>query len=167
MAKARTSANPVQTAPVAVAEPAPVAASAAEPEKVYFNRDINMAIMQGRLASAPELRFTPSGNKVCNFRLASSADYMSDGRIVKKTNFIRVACWNNVAESVMEFKKIGDEVTVEGAIATSESTTIEGKRQFFVEINARQVHFGRNGSRHGQPESQVSAEPQPEEEIPF
>ena len=57
----------------------------------------------GNLTDAPELRFTPNGNPVANFRLAVTArvkdgDTWRDG----ETSFFRINVWRQQAENVAE-----------------------------------------------------------------
>jgi single-strand DNA-binding protein len=63
----------------------------------------NTVTLIGNLTDDPELRFTPNGAAVANFRLAVTprvrqGDSWTDG----ETSFFRVTCWRQLAENVTE-----------------------------------------------------------------
>jgi single-strand DNA-binding protein len=63
----------------------------------------NTVTLIGNLTDDPELRFTPNGAAVANFRLAVTprirqGDSWTDG----ETSFFRINCWRGLAENVTE-----------------------------------------------------------------
>ena len=71
----------------------------------------------GNLTDAPELRFTPNGNPVANFRLAVTArvkdgDTWRDG----DTSFFRINVWRQLAEHVADSLTKGDRAVVIGRL---------------------------------------------------
>ena len=76
--------------------------------------------MTGGLIEEPELRFTPSGKAVVNFRIASkkrvrdAQGQWSDGDPI----YLNVSCWDKLAENVAEsLTRKGQRVTVSGRLA--------------------------------------------------
>ena len=72
-------------------------------------------IIVGNLGRDPEMRYTPSGQAVTNFNVATNRQYTaSDGSQVKETIWFRVSSWGKQAETCNQFLKKGSKVLVEG-----------------------------------------------------
>ena len=57
-------------------------------------------IIVGNLGKDPEMRYTPSGQAVTNFNVATNRQYTaSDGSPVKETIWFRVSTWGKTAET--------------------------------------------------------------------
>jgi single-strand DNA-binding protein len=94
----------------------------------------------GNLTDDPELRFTPGGLAVANFRLAVTprvreADGWKDG----ETSFFRVNAWRQLAENVTESLGKGHRVLVVGRLKTRSWETPERDKRSVVEIDADEV----------------------------
>lgn len=76
----------------------------------------------GRAVADAELRFTPSGAAVCNFRIAANdSKKLDDGSWENQEQiFVNVAVWKDAAEPVAEAVRKGDELIVTGRIFTRE-----------------------------------------------
>ena len=60
---------------------------------------LNKAILIGRLGRDPEMRYTPSGQPVANFSIATDETYTGkDGQKVEKTEWHRIVVWGKQAE---------------------------------------------------------------------
>ena len=60
---------------------------------------INKAILEGRLSQAVELRMTPQGRAVANFRLATERQWNgADGTPMRATDWHTVVAWEGLAE---------------------------------------------------------------------
>jgi len=69
----------------------------------------------GNLGRDPEMRYTPSGQAVTNFSVASNRQYTnSNGEKIKETVWFRVSAWGRQAETVNQFLKTGSQVLVDG-----------------------------------------------------
>lgn len=88
----------------------------------------------GRLGADPELRFTPSGKAVTNFRIACD-DRKKDGDEWKTENTVWLAVdqWDDEAESAAHNLKKGDLVTVIGSLNVREYDH-NGTKKTAVEI---------------------------------
>lgn len=78
---------------------------------------IQLVMYEGFLADAPEMRYTPSGKPVTNFRMGSNRKYKTaDGTEVKETTWLKVAVWGKLAEIVNEYCGKGSHVIVTGLL---------------------------------------------------
>jgi single-strand DNA-binding protein len=94
----------------------------------------------GNLTDDPELRFTPNGHAVANFRLAVTSriregDAWKDG----DTSFFRVNVWRQQAENVAESVAKGNRAIVTGRLKSRSWETPEGDKRSAVEIDADEV----------------------------
>lgn len=118
-------------------------------------------VMTGGLVDDPELRFTPSGKAVINFRLASkkrvrAADgTWSDGDPI----YLSVQAWEKVAESAAEtLTRKGQRVTVTGHLAQQwwEAKDGGGKQSKFV-IEADSIAVDLTFSSYTEREARATA----------
>lgn len=106
-------------------------------------------IIVGNLGRDPEMRYTPNGQAVTNFSVATNRQYTgSDGQAVKETIWFRVSTWGKQAETCNQFLKKGSKVLVEGRLVPDKGTggpriwtTQDGKPASSFEINASTVRF--------------------------
>ena len=95
----------------------------------------------GNLTDEPELRMTPAGVPVVNFRVAVTPR-VPDGRggfQDGETSFFRVTAWRSLAENVADSLGKGARVVVLGRLRTSSWETPEGEKRTNVEIQADEV----------------------------
>ena len=88
----------------------------------------------------PDLRYTPNGTEVANFRLAVTAR-VKDGEGWRDgdTSFFRVNVWRQLAEHVTESLSKGDRAVVIGRLKSRSWETPEGERRTVVEVQAEEV----------------------------
>jgi len=106
-------------------------------------------IIVGNLGRDPEMRYTPSGQAVTNFSLATSRNYNdSSGQQVKETIWFRVATWGKLAETCNQYLKSGKKVLVEGRLVPDLNTggpriwnRQDGTPSASFEITAQTVRF--------------------------
>ena len=80
-------------------------------------------ILVGNLGRDPEMRYTPGGQAVTNFSVATSRQYTaSDGNQVKETIWFRVSTWGKQAETCNQYLKKGSKVLVEGRLTADPAT---------------------------------------------
>ena len=69
-------------------------------------RGINKAILIGNLGSDPELKYTPAGDAVANFNIATNETWMDkDGNRQERTEWHRIVAWRKLAEICGEYLK--------------------------------------------------------------
>jgi len=104
-------------------------------------------IIVGNLGRDPEQRYTPSGQAVTNFSVASNRTYTKDGQKTKKTTWFRVTVWGKQAESCNEYLQKGSKVLIEGRLNPDESGSPriwnkqDGTPATSYEVTAREVKF--------------------------
>ncbi|MGW9041228.1 single-stranded DNA-binding protein [Streptomyces lydicus] len=98
--------------------------------------------MTGNVVNDPELRFTPSGAPVANFRIASTprrfnrqANEWEDGEPL----FLGVAVWRQQAEHVAETITRGMRVIVVGRLTQRQYEANDGTKRSSYEIQADEV----------------------------
>ncbi|GAA3132351.1 hypothetical protein GCM10010466_23680 [Planomonospora alba] len=96
----------------------------------------------GNLVDDPELRFTPAGQAVARFRVASTPRYLD-----KQTNewkdgeglFLTCNIWRQAAENVAESLQRGMRVIVQGRLRQRSYETKEGEKRTVYEVEVDEV----------------------------
>ena len=101
---------------------------------------MNVVVLIGRLTKDPELRYTPSGKAVCQFRLAVDRG-TSSAQGEKEADFFDVVVWEKQAENCANFLSKGRLVAVNGRLQSRSYDAQDGTRRTVVEIVARDVRF--------------------------
>lgn len=135
---------------------------------------MNSISFDGRLAADPSLRYTPSGEPVLSFRVASDIGFGER----KTTNWFNCQIWGKQAESLKNYLKRGSPVTVYGQLTLREWQDKEGIKRLAPDVRAHALTL--QGSRDSsqasadhQPEHQSGANPKPrmnedmDDDIPF
>lgn len=78
---------------------------------------MNLCILVGRLGRDAEVKYVTSRTAVCSFSLAVNEKIRRGKGYEGVTTWLRVACWDKVAEQAGNLKK-GELVLVEGALRT-------------------------------------------------
>jgi len=127
---------------------------------------------EGYLADDPEMRFTPSGAQVTNFRMGSNRQYKTAaGEQKKETTWLKVAVWGKLAEIVSMYCGKGAHVIVEGILRVGENggptvyQTNAGAYASSYEVTAREVRILDGKKTVG--ETTPEASPVGDEDIPF
>ena len=93
------------------------------------------------------MRFTPSGQAVANFTIATHESWNDkSGQKQDKTEWHRIVVWGKQAEHCGEYLKKGRQVYVEGKLQTREWTDKEGRKNYTTEVVAFNVTFLSDGS---------------------
>lgn len=80
-------------------------------------------IIVGNLGGDPVMRYTPSGQAVTNFSVATNRQYTaSNGEQVKETTWFRVSVWGKQAEVANQYLRKGRKVLVEGRLIPDPQT---------------------------------------------
>ncbi|WP_449061107.1 single-stranded DNA-binding protein [Planomonospora algeriensis] len=96
----------------------------------------------GNLVDDPELRFTPAGQAVARFRIASTPRFLD-----KQTNewkdgeglFLTCNVWRQAAENVAESLQRGMRVIVQGRLRQRSYETKEGEKRTVYEVEVDEV----------------------------
>ena len=96
----------------------------------------------GNLVADPELRYTPSGSAVANFRVASTPrryDSQSGQWVDGEALFLTCNVWRQAAENVANSLTKGDRVIVNGRLRQRSFETREGEKRTVFEIEVDEV----------------------------
>lgn len=128
-------------------------------------------LVVGNVGKEPEMRYTPSGQAVTTFSVATNRQYTdSGGEQIKETVWFRVTTWGKQAEVNNQYVKKGMKILVEGRLEPDKSTggprvfeKKDGSHGATFEVTASVVRFlsSADGESHGAPVSPV------DEDIPF
>ncbi|MBI2042212.1 MAG: single-stranded DNA-binding protein [Candidatus Nealsonbacteria bacterium] len=106
--------------------------------------NLNKVVIIGNLASDPELRSTPSGQQVCNFRLATNRMWKdkNTGQQQKETEFHTVVAWGRLADISSKFLTKGSLAMIEGRLKTRSWQDQSGNKKYRTEIIAETLQLG-------------------------
>lgn len=103
--------------------------------------DLNRVTLIGRLTSDPELRSTPSGQSVCNLRVAFTTSAKDGDGWRDESNFVNVTVWGNQGESCSRYLAKGRRVGIDGRLQFREWQAQDGSRRSALDIVATSVQF--------------------------
>lgn len=99
---------------------------------------MNFIQIMGHLGADPETRFTPSGQKVTNFRVATTS--RKGGK--EETVWYRVTVWGDRFDKMIAYLKKGSAIIVSGELNKPEIyTDKEGRPQISLEVTADTIRF--------------------------
>ncbi|MCX6010751.1 MAG: single-stranded DNA-binding protein [Chloroflexi bacterium] len=134
---------------------------------------LNKVMIIGNVGTEPEMRFTPNGNPVTSFRVATNRVYTTpEGERRQETEWFTVVAWNRLAENCNQYLTKGQRVYAEGRLHTRSWEGQDGQQRSRSEIVANRVLFldrqamapvsGEGGEEAG------PSEPEPTvEDVPF
>ena len=142
---------------------------------------INKAILIGHLGADPEVRYTQSGQCVCNFNIATSERWKDkEGNQQDRTEWHRIVVWGKLGELCKEYLSKGRQAFIEGRIQTRQWEDKEGNKRYTTEIVAQNVQFlggpgqsaASQGISQGAPQAPPAETPLPDtlagdDDIPF
>jgi single-strand DNA-binding protein len=118
-------------------------------------KDINKAILIGRLGGDPIQRHTKSGIPVTQFSIATTRrtfrednDSNTESVATEETQWHRIVAWGRQAEVCSQYLKKGNQVYVEGSIRSHTYADKQGQSKLCFEIQAETISFlGSSGSK--------------------
>ena len=100
---------------------------------------LNKCMIIGNLGRDPEMRYTPSGQAVTQFTVATNRRWQTNGEWQEETEWFRVVVWGQQAERTAERLRKGHKVYVEGRIQTRQWEDQTGNKRYTTELIANQV----------------------------
>jgi len=98
---------------------------------------LNRATIVGNLTRDPEMRYTPNGQAVCNFGVATNRRWRDkEGNQQEATEFHNIVAWGKLAEFTSQFLHKGNKVYVEGRLQTHSWEGQDGQKRNRTEIVA-------------------------------
>ncbi len=102
----------------------------------------NKIILVGNLGRDPELRYTPQGNAVCSFSLATNERRKDkSGEFQDHTTWFKVTLWDKKAEVAAQYLTKGKPVYIEGRLRMEEWTDRDGRQRPSLEVTATEMQF--------------------------
>jgi single-strand DNA-binding protein len=106
-------------------------------------------IIAGNVGRDPEMRYTPSGQAVTSFSVATNRQYTNNnGETVKETIWFRISAWGKTGEICNQYLKKGSKVLVEGRLTADPATggprvwtAQDGAPRASFEVYAQTVRF--------------------------
>lgn len=111
---------------------------------------VNKVILVGNLGADPDMRFTPSGQGVCELRVATSESWNDkNGQRQERVEWHRIVVWGKRAEVCSKYLSKGRQVYVEGRIQTRTYDDKDGNKRYITEVIANDVQFLGGGKGEG------------------
>jgi len=111
-----------------------------------MSASVNKVILVGHLGADPEIKYTPSGLAVANFRVATNERSGQGDQRKDTVEWHRVVVWDKLAERCNQYLKKGRQVYVEGRLRTRSWDDKDGNKRFSTEIVAHTVQFLGSGA---------------------
>jgi single-strand DNA-binding protein len=115
---------------------------------------VNKVILIGRLGRDPELRYTPGGQAVASFTIATSERWTDkNGQRQERTEWHNIVAWSKLAELANQYLKKGSPAYIEGKITTRSWDDRDGNKKYKTEIIANTIQFLGSGGGAGASEA--------------
>ena len=110
---------------------------------------VNKVIIVGNLGADPETRYLPSGDAVCNIRVATTDKWKdkASGEMKEQTEWHRITFFGRLGEVAGEYLKKGSQIYVEGSLRTRKYTDKDGVEKYATDIRGDVMQM--LGSRAG------------------
>jgi single-strand DNA-binding protein len=139
-----------------------------------MSRSVNKVLLIGNLTRDPEVRYTPQGNAVASFGVATNREWTVDGNKKEVVDFHNLVAWNKLAELCGQLLFKGSKVYIEGRLQTRDWTTEDGQKRYKTEVvidemivlSAKRAGTGET-EEHASPEGTSQEEPQPDTNTPI
>ena len=126
----------------------------------------NHVVLVGNLTRDPEVRDLPSGQTVCDMRIAVNTQRKDS----EETLFIDITSWGSTAKTCAKYMSKGRSIIAAGRLKTDEWEDKEGNRRTKTYVVASTIQFNdkkSDATTSAPTETSVVEEPQSESEVPF
>ena len=114
----------------------------------------------GHLGRDPEMRYTPEGQGVTSFSVASSRKYQtSGGEQREETEWFNVSAWGKLAEICNQYLSKGKQVYIEGRLKTRTYQAQSGETRFSMDVSCTEIQFLGGGRASGEDQGPAEGEP--------
>ncbi len=101
---------------------------------------LNRATVIGNLTRDPELKYTPNGQAVASFAVATNRRWKNaNGEMQDDTQYHEIVCWGKLAEIATQLFSKGKKAYVEGRIQTRNWDGPDGTKRNRTEIVAENI----------------------------
>ena len=103
---------------------------------------INKVILIGNLGQNPEIRYSPTGQAICNLNIATNEAWTDkNGQKQEKTEWHRVVVFGKLAELCSQYLSKGRQAYIEGKLQTRSWQDKEGQTRYTTEVVAQTIQF--------------------------
>lgn len=102
---------------------------------------LNVVAIMGRLVADPELRTTPAGVNVCQFRIACDRNFARQGE-QRQADFVDIVAWRARADFVCKYFSKGSLIAINGRIQTRNYQDKNGNNRTAFAVVAENINFG-------------------------
>lgn len=126
---------------------------------------LNRVTLIGNLGADPESRFVPSGDAICNIRVATSETWKDKqtGERKESVEWHRISFYGKLAEIAGQYLRKGSQVYVEGSLRTRKWTDKDGQERYSTEIRADEMKM-LGGKMEGQNQAAVPRQQAPQQQ---
>lgn len=130
--------------------------------------DINRVLLTGRLVADPDIRYTPTGNEVAQFRIAVNRNFKlkDSDQWQEDTFFVTIIAWNRLAEKVEKNFRKGNLVFIEGRLRIRDYE-VDGTKKWITEIVAISLKTLAATGIQKEPEEEGPVDEGNEPNVPF
>ena len=124
---------------------------------------VNKWIGIGNLGKDPDVRYSASGDAICNFSIACTESWKdkATGEKKEQTEWVRISFFGKLAEICGQYLKKGSQVYIEGSMRTRKWVDKDGQEKYTTEIRGDEMKM-----LGGRPEGQENKPSQPEQQKP-
>jgi len=103
---------------------------------------VNKVILVGSVGKDPEVKMTPTGQKVASFSIATTERYNDQqGNKQEKTEWHNIVAWRRLAEIIEQYVKKGSSLYIEGKLTTRSWDDPQGQKKYRSEIIANSIQM--------------------------
>jgi single-strand DNA-binding protein len=129
---------------------------------------LNKVMLIGRLGGDPAVKYTPGGNTVAQFSMATSETYKDKGGEKKETTqWHQVVVWGKLAEICGEYLTKGSLIAIVGKITYRTYDSKSGDKKFVTEIVAYEMKMLGGGKKQEQKQDNIPPPVGDDSDIPF
>lgn len=130
---------------------------------------VNKIIITGNLTADPELRYTPDGQAVLSFRIASNRRYRNkrSGDWEEDVTYVRINAWRELAERMGERLHKGSAVFVEGRLQSRSWETPDGQKRSAIDILALTIQDLTKTTTEVEESEEKEVEEEGDDALPF
>lgn len=141
-----------------------------------MSASLNKVMLIGNLGADPEVRTTPGGATVANFRVACTESWKDQrGQKQERTEWVTIVAWKVQAEIAQKYLRKGSRVYVEGKLQTRSWEATDGTKRYATEVLCERFMMldGKAQDGGGSPREERSQPaqrdmtPPPDDDLPF
>jgi single-strand DNA-binding protein len=103
---------------------------------------VNRVHIIGNVTRDPEVKMTPTGQKVASLSVACNEKYKDQqGNQQEKVEYINIVAWRRLAEIIEQYVRKGSPLYVDGKLATRSWDDKDGNKRYKTEVIAQSIQM--------------------------